>query len=286
MFKVGDKINNDYLLISHIATGGSSYIYKAKNLKTKKKYAIKIMIEKMLENEIGVRHFIREAKIVSNLSHKNIISIYELGVYQNYFYIVTELIEGQSLATKIQNNDISYLQACEILVQMCDALDYIHTRSIVHRDIKPDNIYLLKDNTVKLGDFGISLDLTNKNKNDLLLAGSIHYLSPEILQNKIINKLSDIYSLGITFYEMITKKLPFVSNDNFDIAKDQINKDIPLPSTIVDNLPKEIENIILKLTMKNQYDRYQDVKEVKNDLLSFIAKVKTKKNLFKNINIY
>ena len=226
----------------------------------------------MLNVEINVRRFIREAKIVSSLSHKNIITIYELGVYQEHFYIVTELVEGQNLATKIKNNDISYIQSCEILVQLCDALDYIHTRSIVHRDIKPDNIYLLKNNTVKLGDFGIALDLTNKNKNDLLLAGSIYYLSPEILQNKIINKLSDIYSLGITFYEMITKKLPFMSENNFDVAKDQINKDIPLPSSIVENLPKEIENIILKLTMKKQCNRYQNVKEVKTDLLSFLAK--------------
>lgn len=279
MFKVGDKINNDYLLISHIATGGSSYIYEAKNLKTKKKFAIKVLIEKMLDAEINIRRFIREAKIVSGLSHKNIISIYELGIYQNNFYIVTELIEGQSLATKIKNSSISYIQSCEILLQLCEVLDYIHIRSIVHRDIKPDNIYLLNDNTVKIGDFGIALDLTNKNKNDLLLAGSIHYLSPEILQNKIINKLSDIYSLGITFYEMITKKLPFVSDDNFNIAKDQINKDIPLPSSIVKDLPKEIENIILKLTMKNQCDRYQNVKEVKNDLLFFLEKTKYKKKI-------
>lgn len=279
MFKVGDKINNDYLLISHIATGGSSYIYEAKNLKTKKKFAIKVLIEKMLDAEINIRRFIREAKIVSSLSHKNIISIYELGIYQNNFYIVTELIEGQSLATKIKNSSISYIQSCEILLQLCEVLDYIHIRSIVHRDIKPDNIYLLNDNTVKIGDFGIALDLTNKNKNDLLLAGSIHYLSPEILQNKIINKLSDIYSLGITFYEMITKKLPFVSDDNFNIAKDQINKDIPLPSSIVKDLPKEIENIILKLTMKNQCDRYQNVKEVKNDLLFFLEKTKYKKKI-------
>ena len=200
---------------------------------------------------------------------RNIISIYELGVYKEHFYIVTELIHGQSLSEKIKTHNLSYKQSCEILIQLCNALNYIHIRGIIHRDIKPDNIYCLNNGLVKLADFGAALDLTKKNKSDLSLIGNIYYVSPEMCQNKLVNKTSDIYSLGITFYEMITKKLPFEKGSNLDIALSQIQDNIPLPSNIVNDLPKEIENAILKSTAKNPNDRYQDVNDIKKDLFFF-----------------
>lgn len=275
MIKIGERINNRYRLVSRIAQGGMAEVYEAVGLETKKSYAIKFILESLIKDQQNINRFTREGKIAIRLAHPNIAKVYESGIYDGRPYIVFELIKGQTLGEKLKlGSKITYIEACEIMLQMCDVLNYIHTRGIIHRDIKPDNIYYLFDGSIKLSDFGIALDLTNKTKEDAALVGSVHYLAPEVCEGEAVTKLADIYSLGITFYELVTKRLPFLNNNPLDVAVSQVKENIPHPSEFVTDLPKPIENVILKATMKNPNERYQSAKEMREDLLSILTNKK------------
>ena len=267
MIKIGDKINNRYRLVSRVAHGGMAEIYEANDTLEKRDCAVKFILENLLNDQNNINRFNHEAIIASKLDHPNITHIYESGVHEGRPYIVYEFIKGQTLGEKLKlNSALNYIEICEIMLQMCDVLIYIHNRGIVHRDIKPDNIYLLFDGTVKLSDFGIALDLTNKTMEDAMLVGSVHYLAPEICEGEPVTKLADIYSLGVTFFELVTRRLPYLNDDPLEVAVSQVKDSFPLPSTIVNDLPKPIEKVILKATMKNPNDRYQSAKEMRNDL--------------------
>lgn len=287
MINIGDKINNRYRLVSRVAQGGMAEIYEAHDSVGKRTCAVKFILENLIKNEENVRRFAHEAAIASRLSHPNIAAVYESGTYQNRPYIVLEFIKGQTLGEKLKlGSKISYIEVCEIMVQMCDVLSYIHTRGIVHRDIKPDNIYHLFDGTIKLGDFGIALDLTNKTREDAALVGSVHYLAPEVCQGEPVTKLCDIYSLGITFFELITKRLPYLNGDPLDVAVSQVKDEIPHPTEFVPDLPKPIEKVILKATMKNPSERYQNAREMKEDLMMILAnkkKYEKRRSLFQRL---
>ncbi len=275
MIKIGEKINNRYRLVSRIAQGGMAEVYEAINLDNKKSCAVKFLLEPLTKDEVNINRFMREAKIAVRLAHPNIIKVYESGVFESRPYIVFELIKGQTLGEKLKlNSKLPLADICDMMLQMCDVLNYIHLRGIIHRDIKPDNIYCLFDGTIKLGDFGIALDLTNKTKEDTALVGSVHYLAPEICEGNNVTKLADIYSLGITFFELVTRRLPFLNNNPLDVAVSQVNENMPHPSEFVNDLPKSIENVILKATMKNPGDRYQSAKAMKNDLLNILTNKK------------
>ncbi|MCQ2791962.1 MAG: protein kinase [Bacilli bacterium] len=275
MVKIGEKINNRYRLLSRVAQGGMAEVYEASDNKTKRTCAVKFILENLTKDQHNINRFAHEAKIATRLSHPNIVSIYDSGIYEGRPYLVYEFVKGQTLGEKLKlHSKITYIEACEIMVQICDALNYIHLRGIVHRDVKPDNIYCLLDGMVKLSDFGIALDLTNKTKEDASLVGSVHYLAPEICEGEPVTKLADIYSLGITFFELVTKHLPYENNDPLDVAVSQVKEAIPTPSKFVSDLPKPIENVILKATMKDPRDRYQSAKEMREDLLAIIANKK------------
>lgn len=271
MINIGDKIDNKYRLTSRIGKGGMAEVYEAISLVDKKTYAIKFLLENMLKNETNIRRFAHEAKVTEKLHHDNIVSIFDSGVYQNRPYIVLEYIKGQNLAEKLKlGGKISYVEACEIVAQVCSVLIYIHNKGIIHRDIKPDNIFYSYNGEVKLSDFGIALDLTNKTKDDIALVGSVHYLAPEVYKTQDASKVTDIYALGITFYELVTRHLPFNRNDLLDVAVAQVNEEMPLPSSFAKDLPKPIEKVILKATMKNPRDRYQDASEMRRDILNIL----------------
>ncbi|MCQ2796270.1 MAG: serine/threonine protein kinase [Bacilli bacterium] len=275
MIKIGEKINNRFRLVSRIAQGGMAEVYEAIDLQTKKSCAVKFILESLVKDPQNVIRFAREAKIAKRLVHPNIAKIYESGNYEGRPYIVFELIKGQTLGEKLKlSSKITYIEACEIMLQMCDVLNYIHLRGIIHRDIKPDNIYYLFDGSIKLSDFGIALDLTNKTKEDAALVGSVHYLAPEVCEGASVTKLADIYSLGITFYELVTKRLPYSNNNPLDVAVSQVRDNIPYPSEFAPDLPKPIENVILKATMKNPSERYQSAKEMREDLLNILSNKK------------
>ena len=275
MIKIGDKINNRYRLVSRIAQGGMAEVYEAIDLETKRSCAVKFILETLVNDQQNINRFVREGKIAARLSHPNIATVYESGTQSGRPYIVYELIKGQTLGEKLKlGSKITYIEVCEIMLQMCDVLNYIHTRGIIHRDIKPDNIYYLFDGSIKLSDFGIALDLTNKTKEDAALVGSVHYLAPEICEGEPVTKLADIYSLGITFFELVTKRLPYLNNSPLDVAVSQVKDNIPHPSEFIPDLPKPIENVILKATMKNPNERYQSAKEMKDDLLNILMNKK------------
>ena len=270
--KIGDKINDRYRIVSRIAQGGMAEVYEAFDSKEKRQCAIKFILEDLLKDEENVLRFSHEANVMMKLHHPNICEVYETGIYKNRPYIIFEFIKGQTLGEKLKlGSKITYIEACEIMIQMCEVLTYIHNRSIIHRDIKPDNIYYSYDGTVKLSDFGIALDLTNKTPMDLTLVGSVHYLAPEICQCLEVTKQSDIYSLGITFYELVTKKLPYVNDDPVEVAVSQVKDRLPKPSDIAKDLPKPIEKIIYKATMKHLVNRYQTAGEMHQDLLNVLS---------------
>jgi len=272
MIRITDKIQNRYRILSRIAQGGMSEIYEAQDLNSKRVCAIKFLKEELMKDEHSLIRFAHEAKVTSRLLHPNIVRVYDFGTHNSQPFIVFELIKGQTLGDKLKlKSYVSFIEACEIVIQICDVLTYIHTRGVIHRDIKPDNIYYLYDGTVKLSDFGIALDLTNKTKEDAVLIGSVHYLAPEICQGGEVTRQSDIYSLGITFYELVTHSVPFIKDDPLEVAVSQVNDPIPLPTSIVPDLPKPIERIILKATSKNLKDRYQSAKEMRDDIAVILA---------------
>lgn len=272
MIRINDKIQNRYRILSRIAEGGMSEIYEAQDLNNKRVCAIKFLKEDLMKDEHNLHRFAHEAKVASRLLHPNICRVYDFGTYNSRPFIVFELINGQTLGNKLKlKSYVSYIEACEIIIQICDVLTFIHTRGIIHRDIKPDNIYYLYDGTVKLSDFGIALDLTNKTKEDAVLIGSVHYLAPEICKGEEVTRQSDIYSLGITFFELVTHTVPFMKEDPLEVAVSQVNDPMPLPTSIAPDLPKPIERIILKATSKNIKDRYQSAKEMRDDLAVILA---------------
>jgi len=272
MIKINDRIQDRYRILSRIAQGGMSDIFEAQDLNSKRVCAIKFLKEELMKDSHSLVRFSHEAKVTARLLHPNICRVYDFGTYNSRPFIVFELIKGQTLGNKLKlKSYVSYIEACEIIIQICDVLTYIHTRGIIHRDIKPDNIYYLYDGTVKLSDFGISLDLTNKTKEDTVLIGSVHYLAPEICQGGEVTKQSDIYSLGITFFELVTHTVPYLKDDPLDVAVSQVNDPMPLPTSLVPDLPKPIERIILKATSKNVKDRYQSAKEMRDDLAIILA---------------
>lgn len=275
MIKIGDRINDRYRLLSRIAQGGMAEIYEAQDMSLKRTCAIKFILANLLTDSTNLRRFEREASIGRRLNHPNVVSVYDSGVYEGRPFIVLEFIKGQTLGEKLKlHSYLSYIEICEIMVQLCDALDYIHRRGIVHRDIKPDNIYYAYDGSTKLADFGIALDLNNITQADKSLIGSVHYLAPEICQGQDILPVSDIYSLGITFFELVTHRLPFDSEEPLDVAVSQVKDSLPLPRTLAPDLPSPIEKVILKATMKNPNDRYQNAKEMHADLIDIISNKK------------
>lgn len=273
---IGQKINGRYRLTSRLAQGGTAEVYEAQDLVHKRNCAVKFILEELLNKPTNITRFEREANIVSKLSHSNIVRVYESGVFENRPYIVLEYLNGQTLSEKLKlDSRLSYLEICNIILQVCDALVYLHMHGIVHRDIKPDNIYYFYDGKIKLADFGVALDLTNKRKEDMILMGSVDYMAPELVsRHPDITKLVDIYSLGITFYELVTHQLPFHSDNPLNVAINHIEKEIIPPSQIVNDLPKPIEKIILKATMKNPVERYQSAREMRQDLLELLQNKK------------
>ncbi len=266
----GHMINDRYEIIKSIGEGGMANVYLAYDTILDRKVAVKVLRGDLSNDEKFVRRFQREALSASSLSHPNIVEMYDVGEDDGTYYIVMEYVEGKTLKNLIKKRgSITLSEAIDIMLQLTDGIAHAHDSYIIHRDLKPQNILIKEDGAIKITDFGIAMALNSTQLTQTnSVMGSVHYLPPEQASGKGSTIRSDIYSMGILFYELLSGTLPFKGDNAVEIALKQMRD--PLPSICKKNpaIPQSVENIILKATAKNPKNRYSDTKEMHEDLLT------------------
>ncbi len=281
---INDLIDDRYRIERKIGEGGMSVVYGATDIITKKPVAIKIIKGDMMGNPINLSRFEREARAAASLSHPNIVRVINLGTYEGRPYMANEFINGQNLRDILDKRSIGFLEACDIMYQLTSAVAHAHEHSVIHRDIKPQNVYLTADGTIKLGDFGIAtFENSARLTRSETIIGSVHYLAPEISRGQQASYQSDIYSLGVTFFELITRRVPFEDDTPVSVAIRHIKDKFPSPRKYIPSTPKEIERIILKACKKNPQERYKTVKDMRKDIERNPDLIKEKKSLFSRL---
>jgi len=266
MIREGVMIGDRYEIMSQIGTGGMADVYKAIDGKLNRYVAIKVLKAEFREDATFTNKFQTEAQAAAALSHPNVVNVYDVGEEKGMQYIVMELVEGITLKEYIQKKGrLTPKEVISIAVQVCSGIEMAHNHSIVHRDIKPQNIMISKEGKVKVTDFGIA-KATSSNTISTNAMGSVHYTSPEQARGGFSDSKSDIYSLGISMYEMITGKLPFDGDSTVSVALKHLQEEITPPSEIVSDIPYSLERIILKCTQKSPDRRYADVGSLVRDL--------------------
>ena len=266
MIKEGVIIGGRYEIMERIGTGGMADVYKATDRVLRRYVAIKVLKREFREDETFVVKFRSEAQAAAGLTHANIVNIYDVAEDRGLYYIVMELVEGITLKEYIQKKGkLAPKEVIGIILQVCAGIDAAHSNSIIHRDIKPQNIMISKEGKVKVTDFGIA-KATSSNTISTNVMGSVHYTSPEQARGGFSDAKSDIYSLGITMYEMITGQLPFDGESTVTIALKHLQEDMILPSEFVPDMPYSLEQIILKCTQKSPDRRYMNVTMLARDL--------------------
>ena len=266
MVKIGMMIGNRYEILEKIGTGGMSDVYKAKCHKLNRFVAVKVLKQEFSENENFVSKFRIEAQAAAGLMHPNIVNVYDVGEENNIYYIVMELVEGITLKKYIEKKArLSYKEAVSIAIQVSMGIEVAHNNHIIHRDIKPQNIIISKDGKVKVTDFGIAKAATSNTITSNVM-GSVHYTSPEQARGGYSDEKSDIYSLGITMFEMLTGRVPFNGETTVAIAIKHIQEELPSPKEFVPEIPSCVEAIVLKCCQKSPDRRYQNMQEVIADL--------------------
>ncbi|MGI6117960.1 MAG: Stk1 family PASTA domain-containing Ser/Thr kinase [Bilifractor sp.] len=266
MLREGIVLGERYEIISRIGSGGMADVYKARDHKLSRLVAVKVMKAEFREDTSFVSKFQKEAQAAARLSHPNVVNVFDVGEDRGLYYIVMELVEGITLKNYInKKGKLSVKEATSIAIQVSLGLQAAHNQGIIHRDVKPQNIIISTDGKVKLSDFGIA-KATNSNTITANVMGSVHYSSPEQVRGGISDARSDIYSLGITMYEMVTGRVPFDGDTTVSIAIKHLQEEIVPPSRYTPDLPHALEQIILKCTQKNQIRRYQNVGDLIEDL--------------------
>ena len=266
MLKEGVILIERYEIIARIGAGGMADVYKAQDHKLNRLVAVKVMKAEFREDTGFVQRFQKEAQAAAKLSHPNVVNVYDVGEDRGLYYIVMELVEGITLKNYIQKKGkLSVKEATSIAIQVSLGLEAAHNRGIIHRDVKPQNIMISTDGKVKLSDFGIAKAM-NSNTITANVMGSVHYSSPEQVRGGISDAKSDIYSLGITMYEMVTGRVPFDGDSTVSIAIKHLQEEMVSPSRYTPDLPYSLEQIILKCTQKNPERRYHNVGELIEDL--------------------
>lgn len=266
MLTEGMYIADRYEIIGKIGAGGMSDVYKAKDLTLGRFVAIKVLKPEFSEDLNFVTKFRTEAQSAAGLEHPNIVNIYDVGSEKGMHYIVMEYVEGITLKTYIEKKgQLSFKEAVSIAIQVGRGIEAAHSKGIIHRDIKPQNIIISTEGKVKVTDFGIARAASsNTISSDVM--GSVHYSSPEQARNGFVDGKSDIYSLGIVMYEMVTGRVPFDGDTTVAVAIQHLQEEIVPPSAYAPNLPISMEKIILKCTQKNPDRRYESMTALLTDL--------------------
>lgn len=266
MLTVGTYLADRYEIVSKIGAGGMSDVYKAKDHILGRFVAIKVLRNEFSEDRSFVAKFRTEAQSAAGLEHPNIVNIYDVGSEEGLYYIVMEYVEGITLKTYIEKKgQLSFKESVSIAIQVARGIEAAHNKQITHRDIKPQNIIISTEGKVKVTDFGIARAASsNTISSDVM--GSVHYSSPEQARNGFVDGRSDIYSLGIVMYEMVTGRVPFDGDTTVAVAIQHLQEEMVPPSNYAPNLPISMEKIILKCTQKNPDRRYQTIEELLNDL--------------------
>ncbi len=266
MVKIGMLIADRYEVLEKIGTGGMSVVYKAKDHKLNRFVAVKILKQEFSDNANFVSKFRVEAQAAAGLMHPNIVNVYDVGDEHGMYYIVMELVDGITLKKYIEKKSrLSTKEAVSIAIQVAMGLEAAHRNHIIHRDIKPQNIIISKDGKVKVTDFGIAKAATSNTITSNVM-GSVHYTSPEQARGGYSDERSDIYSLGITIFEMLTGRVPFNGETTVAIAIKHIQEPMPSPRDFVPDIPVSVERIVLKCCEKSPDRRYQNITELIADL--------------------
>ncbi|MGH2331016.1 Stk1 family PASTA domain-containing Ser/Thr kinase [Thermoanaerobacter mathranii] len=274
---IGRILGNRYEILEEIGEGGMAKVYKAKCHLLNRIVAIKILRPEFAADEDFVKKFRRESQAAASLSHPNIVSIYDVGQEGDIYYIVMEYINGHTLKKLISENGgpLEVKRAIEIARQVCKALDHAHKNRIIHRDIKPQNILVTEEDVAKVTDFGIARAANGSTityTGDVV--GTAYYFSPEQAKGGIVDERTDIYSLGIVLYEMLTGKVPFEGDSPISVALKHIQEEIIPPSRLNEKVPKELDQIVLKATQKDVNLRYQTAADFLKDLDTFLRNPK------------
>lgn len=266
MIKIGMIIGDRYEILEKIGTGGMSDVYKAKCHKLNRYVAIKVLKQEFSENANFVSKFRVEAQAAAGLAHPNIVNVYDVGEENGIYYIVMELIEGITLKKYIEKKArLSVKEAVSIAIQVSMGIEAAHNNHIIHRDIKPQNIIISKEGKVKVTDFGIAKAATSNTITSNVM-GSVHYTSPEQARGGYSDEKSDVYSLGITMFEMLTGRVPFNGETTVAIAIKHIQEPLPSPRDFVSEIPVSVEQIVFKCCQKSPDRRYQTMAELVKDL--------------------
>jgi len=268
-----------YELFEKIGEGGMSVVYKAKDRLLNRFVAIKVLKPEFIKDRKFIESFRRESQAAASLSHSNIVNIFDVGQEGNIHYIVMELVTGNTLSEMIkEEGPLPYQRVIELTKQIAAALSEAHRNHLIHRDVKPHNVMLTADGTAKITDFGIAKAINSSTIADTMsggVMGSVHYFSPEQARGGYVDEKSDIYSLGIVMYEMLTGRVPFDGDNPVNIALMHINREMVPPSRLVSGIPPALERIVLKATDKYQSNRYASVDELIQalDNLAFVSSV-------------
>lgn len=268
MLEIGEILGGRYEILKRIGSGGMADVYMAKDQKLNRNVAVKVLKREYVDDEKFLKKFQIEAQAVASLTHPNIVNIYDVGAENGVNYIVMELAGGITLKEYIKKKGyLSPQETVDVSIQIASAISHAHNHHIIHRDIKPQNILISEDGMIKVTDFGIAKAAnTNTVTSTATAMGSVHYISPEQAKGRFCDEKSDIYSLGITMYEMITGKVPFDHENGVTIALMHLQNDIVPPSEIKEGIPDSLEKIILKCVMKKPEERYQTAEELIEDL--------------------
>lgn len=263
-----DLLSGRYKIVQSLGEGGMADVYLAVDTIINREVAIKILRGELSHDPVTLLRFQREANAASKLNHPNVVQVYDVGNYEDRHYIVMEYIRGRTLKQLIQMRGALHKEeAVSIMKQLISAICEAHQHNIIHRDIKPQNILVKDDGTVKITDFGIALahNAVQLTQSDSVL-GSAHYLAPETTRGEAATNQCDIYSLGIVFYELLSGSVPFSGDNPVQIAMKHLTEEIPSIRDFNPSLPQSIENIIIKSTAKNKKNRYQHVEDMMHDI--------------------